>query len=185
MKVFKIAVIFFVVFVVVLLIITVSLPSESVIRRNIFINTPAKIPFGIVMDLKQWKDWFPIFAMDHSTKFIYEGKDSLLPYFMKWKSENPGVGEGKLKMRMSRQFKRIKVIITLQNEKEGILDFLFVENHNSTKLILEFHSELTFFEKWMGFMIDSIIGPTLESSLDRIKTISEYINFKKEDKDKQ
>lgn|GEM_PF-5153546 len=161
-----------------LLLVTAFLPSESKVSRSIVIYAPVPYSFQKVIDLKSWKDWFPIFKIDHNIYFTYNGKNLEYPDNLSWKSELSNVGDGHLKILSGTSKKQIKIIITLQNEKQGILNFIFHEKNNVTDINLEFSTRMSFFEKWMGFMLESIIGPTLEKSLVDIKSTSEYNFFK-------
>ncbi len=186
MKIFKIAVIILGILVTCLIIATYLLPSETVIKRQIVVdNKSLSTSFQIVDDFKQWKDWFPIFEMDYNTKFYYEFNNSMTPNSMKWQSNHPNVGKGQLKVKSRRVNRQLEFFITLENDKTSILNFLFNKKKSSTEIILEFRTELSFFEKWMGFALETIIGPTLEKSLSKIKFISEYINEKNLNNEKE
>jgi hypothetical protein len=183
MKIFKIFIIVIAVLFSGLLIITFLLPTEAIIKRDIIISTGSEIPYNLVNDLNSWKDWFPVFQIDSRTMFVFQHNKNNLHSSMKWYSDSQNVGRGHLKIMYHKANKNLKILITLQNDKQGILNFIFAEKNNSTNLILEYRTELDFFEKWMGFILESVIGPTLEKSIKNIKSISEYKYLKGENQE--
>jgi hypothetical protein len=171
MKILKIILIFLGIALTLLLSFTAMLPSYLKIEREIVIYTPENYPYQIIKNLKSWNQWFPSLKMDHNINIYYNSNKQSTLF---WNSSNPNVGKGSIIVIKKIPQHLIITNINLQNDKSGKLIFKIIRKSNYCLLKLEFATEMTFFEKWIGFFLDTVISPTLEKSLEDIKSISEY-----------
>lgn len=171
MKILKIILIFLGILLSLVLAFTAILPSYLKINREIVIYSTPNYPYQIITDLNSWNLWFPSLKMDHNINLYYKTENQSKLY---WNSNNPNVGKGSIVMIKKAPEHLVITNINLQKDKSGKMIFKIIPKTNYCLLKLEFATKMTFFEKWMGFFLDTVIGPTLEKSLEDIKSISEY-----------
>src|SRR5688572_6268546 len=79
-----------------LLIISLFLPSGAFVERSITIKAPASVVFEQINTLKNWEKWSPWHKIDTAMAIVYEGPASGAGAKYTWKSEHPQVGNGSL-----------------------------------------------------------------------------------------
>lgn len=171
MKLLKFIIILLSIILAFLLTITAILPSYLKVQKEIVIYAPQNYTYKIIKDLKSWTKWFTTLKIDRNINIYFSSNNQNK---LIWNSSNPNVGNGRIVLTKKIPENLIIADLNLQNDKSGKLTFKIVPKSNYCLLKLEFSTKMTFFEKWMGFFLSTIIGPTLEKSLEDIKSISEY-----------
>ena len=158
---------------VILLIITILLPSGFIIEKTIEINAPPSKVFNLIYDLNQWSKWDPwvVETMDHHTGYQIEKSQS--GYCLNWISYKGAVGRGKLTIIHSIPDSLIQTEIIFEKKIkcEGI--FLISSHNNNTTIRLTIRGELHGIKKWANLLMEQQIGGQFQQGFFKIKEICE------------
>ncbi|UAY51439.1 SRPBCC family protein [Ferruginibacter albus] len=155
---------------IVITLMSLLLPSQIKISRAVVINSSAYKIYPQVADLRNWKNWQPLFA-DSGSAITYS--DSL--------NKNPFCdinSEGRqLHIQMlSNMPSAIQFLLQSKNEKDIFNEISITPiNTNQTQVEWKTLVKLSWFpwDKFRGIFIDRIIGPGYEESLNNLKKITE------------
>jgi ribosome-associated toxin RatA of RatAB toxin-antitoxin module len=100
------------VFIAIILLIGIMLPSHTWLSETIVINAPADMIFEEVNNLKQWGNWSPWHKKDPTTIMTYEGPDSGVGCKMMWDSKSHKVGKGSQEIIKSILNKHIEAVLS-------------------------------------------------------------------------
>lgn len=173
MKIFKIVLIVVAILIALMVIVTFFLPSKFKIERITEIKAPASTVFEQINVLKHWPEWDPWMAYDTAQVRTYNDIKGGAGSSFEWKSNNEKVGNGSLKILESVPAKMLKFTISNDGMQMGYGQFDLTESNGNTKVVWSMQGELSFFERWFGLMIESMVGPDFEKGLARLKNIAE------------
>jgi len=166
-----------VVIVVVLLLIAVGvsylIPSHVRLERSIAINAPPEIVFANVNDLKKWTAWSPWYEAEPTADYKYSGAESGVGAKVNWKGEK--VGEGIQEITKSEALKRIETTLDFGPQGTATSDWTFEATENGTNVKWGFDSDMGMnpVARYMGLMMESMLGPYYEKGLAKLKTVCE------------
>lgn len=174
MKVFKKIVIGFAALVVLIFIISLFLSKEIEVKREIIINVPPEEVYAQVNDFSAFKNYSPWYKLDTNAQSIITGNIGEKGYKYEWSSENNKVGHGSLTREESIPFSRIKNTFYFKewdNTAEDIWEFESSMDGASTtvKWIMKDNAGYNPINRWMGVMMDGMIGPNYEKGLEMLK----------------
>jgi hypothetical protein len=150
------------------------LPGEAVVERQITIAAPPGKVFGIVSDLRRFKDFSPWAEVDPNLHYTFEGPPIGIGQKMSWTSDNPQVGSGSQTVVDYQPNVRFATTLDFGDMGDAIAYFNFVPVASDTKVTWGFKSLLRNpLERWMGLLFDRWIGADYEKGLAKLKTIAE------------
>ena len=158
-----------------LLLVSLFLPSKVHVERSIVINTTADVPFQLINNLTQWKQWSPWHALDTNAIWQYSDDVEGTNAWYTWNSKNPDVGNGKLTITESKEFELIVTKLEFEDMTPSEAKYIFEENNATTKITWSLDSDMGMnpIGKFFGLLMDHYIGPDYEKGLTNLKTISE------------
>lgn len=168
-----------VIFILLVTIISIFLPSNFRLERSVIVDADKEQIFKQVNDLKNWKNWSPWALKDSSVYFIkenYSDPSSGVGATFKWKSENEDLGEGTLSIVESVKNQAIATEIDL-----GMItpkgSWNFSEKDNGIEVIWSTEIDFGFnpITKFFGLFIEDQIAPDYELGLQRLKTYTENL----------
>ncbi len=149
--------------------IAMFLPSKIHVERAIVIPASSEIVFNQINDLRQWREWSPWHQMDPDMKITYRDYLSGKGASYKWQSEK--VGSGELTITESQPYEYIETEMNFmeQGAAKGYYRLETVEE--GTEVTWGFESDMGDgpISKYMGLMMDSMIGADFEQGLQNLK----------------
>lgn len=150
------------------------LPGEAVVERQITIAAPPGKVFGIVSDLRRFKDFSPWAEIDPNLQYTFEGPPIGIGQKMSWTSENAQLGSGSQTVVDYQPNVRFATTLDFGDMGDAIAYFNFVPVASDTKVTWGFKSLLRNpLERWMGLLFDRWIGADYEKGLAKLKTVAE------------
>lgn len=170
MKMLKITGIVILVLVVLFFGISMFLPSEVHVERALVIPASSEIVFNQINDLRHWKEWSPWHQTDPDMKIMYRDFLSGEGASYIWHSEK--VGSGELTITESKPNQYIETEIDFMEEGTATGYYRFETVKEGTQVTWGFESDMGNgpFAKYMGLMMDSMIGSDFEQGLQNLKT---------------
>lgn len=148
-----------------------SLPSEfSVTREKTMAGTP-DAAYAIASDLHDWPEWtFWSRAGDPTATWDFSGEAGTPGHSMKWKGDT--WGEGEIVLTECIPGDVLKYELTFYEGGEGETSTGAIEFSpagDGTKVVWMMEGEMSGVGKLFGLVIDAMIGPMFEVSLDGLE----------------
>lgn len=161
--------------VVVLLLAGFLLPAKVHVERSIVIRTPARVPFGLINDLPEWKKWSPWHQIDPATRWEFSEPAAGTGSWFTWKSNHDQVGNGRLTIMQSDPHTFIRTKLEFDDWDASYADYIFKEENGSTTLTWTMDSDMgnNPVGRWFGLFMDRMIGKDYEAGLAKLREISE------------
>ena len=170
MKTLKIIVSILVILVAILVIVGISLPSKVSMKSTIEIDTPVKVVFKQVNNLKNWNNWSPWDDDDPEMVKTYEGPDEGVGAIYKLEGENAGTGT--LTIIESVENKSLRNELVLMEGSTSYGFWKFEENEEGVKVTWGLEMiDMGFVHKFIGQFVKISMKPYFEKGL---KTLKEY-----------
>lgn len=157
-----------------LLILAIFLPSSYRVERTATINASAGEIYSQVVDLNNYLKWNPWSKMEPGAKNTISEKSVGVGASWSWEGEI--VGTGSLTIQKAEENKSVetKIVFTSprQDEAKGI--WSFEEADGKTIVTWAMEGELSYpIGRFMGLMMDGMMGKDFEKGLANIKEIVE------------
>lgn len=175
MKFLKIFLIALASLIVVFIAVNFFFPAKYHFSKSIEIKTEAIEAFNLVNTMKNWEKWSPWQEKDPKAILTYEGPESGKGAAFRWKSNNDKVSYGKMTITDSKPLKSVTLDLEFENMKGSVIEITFDEKKGKTLVTWNLNSEMNFFMRWAGFIMDKMMGPDFEKGLKNIKKICESI----------
>ena len=170
----KILIVLVSILVLAVLAITVILPRNIAVEREIVIETSADKIYPHINNLKKWQKWNPWLAKDPDMKITYEGPEAGVGAKYAWVSETQGSGN----MEITKVAENRMIETALKFDGQGDSQAIFTlekAGENKTKVIWHLASDMGAnpIGKVFGMFMDGMVGPDFEDGLKRMKTTVE------------
>ena len=175
MKFLKILLIALASLIVVFIAINFFFPAKYHYSKSIEIKTEAVEAFNLVNTMKNWEKWSPWQEKDPKAVITYEGSESGKGSAFRWKSNNDKVSFGKMSITDSKPFKSVTLNLEFEDMKGSTILITFDEQKGKTLVTWNLNSDMNFFMRLAGFIMDKMLGPDFEKGLSNIKKICESI----------
>ena len=158
------------------------LPQNIEIKREIKIDTPARVVFDQVNDLHSWQKWAVWNQIDPDMKITYQNLGIGEGSGYHWESNNKQVSKGSMFIESSVPYDSILIQLSFDGQGEAESPFYFTETNEQTSVSWSFKTDLgnNPIHRWMGLLFDSMIGPDLEKGLENLKVVAETIHQEKQ-----
>lgn len=157
--------------VVILVIISVCLPSRIHIQRDIVINAPAEATYEHLHELRNWTKWVPWHQEDPQMKLVFEGPTSGPGASYSWTSQHPDVKTGQVTIVNAELNKRLVTNLELKENDVALGTFTLEETQEGTKLTLyldKYMGDGTI-NRFSGLLVNSTVGEEFEKGLENLK----------------
>lgn len=154
------------------LIVPAVLPTKFFMSRPIEINAPLATVFTKLTDLNEYVKWNPFPEGDptNQANVLGAGVGSSLV----WKGDK--TGEGKMTITNIESEKKISVKMEFYKPMsgEGTVEWIVnAKSDSTTELVWTFEQNLTYFKRYFGLVMDSMMGNHFEKGLLNYKTLVE------------
>lgn len=158
-----------------LAVIGLLLPSSTAVERSIVIDAPAAKVFPHLNGMRAFHAWSPWSDIDPETVYTFEGPEQGVGSRMSWYSGNQRVGQGSQEITISIPDQQVESALQFGDKGSGTATFLLQAQGQGTEVRWRFSTEFGWdlFARYVGLMMDSMIGSQYERGLDALKAMVE------------
>lgn len=157
------------------------LPANVHVERNITIERPPSVIYGLLNDFRHFQAWSPWAERDPNARYDYSGPERGVGARVAWDGDPRQVGTGWQEIRESQPYSMIRTHLDFgpQGKADAYYDIRPVGQ--ATRVEWGFDTDVTqdrgFFDavfgKYMGLLLDRWIGADYEEGLNRLKQYAE------------
>lgn len=155
------------------------LPSTVHVERTIVINAAPADLFPLVSDLSEWQAWSPWTQKDPEMEMVLSG--SGVGQTMRWRSENPQVGQGMQEITTSESPTYLKTHLDFDGQGNADAAFTLTPENKGTlvtwSLDMDMREGVPTLQQpistYLGFWMDSMVGNDYEVGLANLKGLAE------------
>ena len=153
----------------------VLLPKQVHIERSIVVERPASMVFELLNSYRYFNEWSPWFDMDPNAKYRYSGPEAGVGARAEWSSEEPGVDSGSQEIIASEPPRLVRTSLDFGDQGSATAELRLQPANGSTRVTWAFDTVLDAspVDRYFGFFLDAILGPTYEDGLTRLKALIE------------
>ena len=151
------------------------LPREVTIARSIEVNAPADQVFPHVNSMKATEGWSPWLERDPDVKLTYSGPDEGVGATLSWVSDQPDVGVGTQVIVTSEPDSRVETDLDFGDMGTAKAAFILDAAGEGTTVTWTLVADMgnSPVGRWMGLMMDGLVGPDYEAGLANLKALVE------------
>lgn len=152
------------------------LPREVGVVRAIEIDRPPAQVYPHVSDLKAFQNWSPWAEIDPDTEMTYSGPESGVGQTASWSSENDQVGTGSQTITAVEENRRVATALDFGDMGTATAEFrLEPVGDGGTRVEWAFETDtgMNPIARWMGLMMDGMVGGAYEQGLAKLKSLVE------------
>lgn len=164
-----------VILVIALVVIAYLLPGRATVSRSVTIAAPADAIFPHVNSMKKTEAWSPWMARDPQVQLTYSGPEEGVGNRLDWASDNPQVGTGSQEITDSVANESVTTAIDFGPMGTAIASFELTPGGEGTEVTWGFETDLGMnpVSRWMGLMMDRLVGGDYEQGLANLKKLVE------------
>lgn len=154
-----------------LAVIGLTLPDAATVEREITIKAPVATVFPHINSMQAFHAWSPWTRGDPSTQYVFEGPEQGVGSRMRWFSGSEDVGQGSQEIIASVANQHVETSLVFGDKGSGIARFTLIPDAEGTTVRWQFHSDFGWdlFSRYVGLMLDSMIGAAYEKGLRTLK----------------
>lgn len=151
------------------------LPAKSHTERATFIDVAPEVVYGLMSDLRQFKQWTPWHDQAPDTKYSVEQPGQGLGAVLNWQSQDSGVGAGQLSIIDAQPYNKLRLLLEYDSGERAVLayhlDPLEGGTHIAWTLDIE-HGENPL-SRYKGLLVERRLTAAFEPGLDRLRRLTE------------
>ena len=157
------------------------LPKDFSVTRTIEINACVADVFKQANTLSNWSNWSAWHKMDPNASYTYSTPDAGVGAYYSFEGDPELIGSGSLTILESTENKSIRTEVIFLKEGEeigrGNGEWAFKEENEVTQVCWSFLGDMgnNPVARWIGLMMDSMLGPQLETGLSNMKEYLENL----------
>ncbi|MES2419587.1 MAG: SRPBCC family protein [Bacteroidota bacterium] len=150
------------------------LPKTYSVNRSLVINAPDSVVYRNIADFNEFTKWNPWSKMEPTVKITVSGPVAQPAHLYQWEGEKTGTGQMLIKNIEPNKMVDIelKFIKPMESTADCRFDILPDGTGNKVTWTMSGENNGTL-SKWMGLMMDKMIGKDFESGLQSLKEKSE------------
>ena len=151
------------------------LPRDAYVERSVEIDASPQQVFAMVNDFQQFNRWQPWHQIDPTTRYVFEGPVTGAGSRMKWYSDHPNVGDGMQEILLSEPYSKVRAALDFGTGGLAYADYLIDATDGGSVLTWTLESDMggNPLGRYVGLMMDGMIGPAYEQGLGKLKEILE------------
>jgi effector-binding domain-containing protein len=160
-----------------LLMVSLFLPSETHIERSLVIKQAPEVAYNLVNKLSDWEKWSPWHKIDKKMQIVYNGISEGKGASYSWTSKHDKVGNGKLTIMDAKPFEYILMDMDFQGGGPARCGFYFQEADGGTEVKWTMDSDAGWNlpARYFGLLADYFVGPHFEEGLANLASESAKI----------
>lgn len=160
------------VLILVVLVVPVFLSAKFSMSRSIEINAPVSLVFTKLTDLNEYVKWNPFPEGDPTNTVEISGAG--VGAFMTWKGEKTGEGKMTITAIEPEQKIAIKMDFYKPVSGEGVVQWITTpKSDTTTEMVWTFAQDLPYFMRYLGLVMNGMMGKHFEKGLESFKTLVE------------
>lgn len=162
---------FLLVLVVLLVGVAFLLPREVEVARSTTISAPPEEVFAHVNSLAKFSEWSPWSSIDPDMKVTYSGPELGIGNKMEWQSEHPNVGNGVQEITAIVENERVESALDFGDMGTALASFDLAKAGDGTEITWGLKTDMgnNPIGRWMGLMMDRLVGGDYEKGLANLK----------------
>ncbi len=159
----------------VLFAIGLTLPDTAHVERSIMVDASPDEVFAVVNSLRRFNEWSPWFDMDPNARYSYSGPEAGVGARAEWTSDEPGIDSGSQEIIASEPPRLVRTRLDFGDQGGATAEIRLQPANGKTRVTWAFATVLDAspVDRYFGFFLDAILGPTYEDGLARLKTLVE------------
>lgn len=151
------------------------LPKEVEVSRSIIIEAEPVEIFPHVNSMQATQAWSPWLERDPNVKLEYQGPDAGVGSKLIWASDVRDVGSGTQEITLSVENQKVETALDFGPMGTANAAFTLAATADGTELTWGFVTDLGYnpMARYMGLMMDRMLGPDYEQGLNNIKALVE------------
>lgn len=161
-----------------------ALPKTAHVERTITIQRHASQVFAVLDSYRRFNEWSPWASKDPHAQYTISGPVSGVGAKLAWVGDPRSVGSGSQEIVAAAPNQSVTTALNFDQTMQARAQFLLTpDNGSGTKLVWTFDAELPLefdgkivwnaLGRYMGLMMDRMIGPDYEQGLGRLKVLIE------------
>lgn len=157
------------------------LPRAVHVERSAVIARPQATIYTVLADWRQFNSWSPWFEMDPEAEYAYEGETGAVGSKIAWKGKKAGTGSQELIELRPHEKIVSKLVFGEAGEKgeDGMatatLTLEDVDGGTEVTWSFDYETGSMPWERYIGLMMDGMVGPEYEKGLEKLKTYAEAL----------
>ena len=162
-------------FLLVLILFSLLLPSQVKVKRSILVSAPIDRVFDQVNDLRNWEKWDPWKRMDPTMVMTFSNPPVGQNAFYKWESQNKQLGKGTLTLTQVAMNEAISTSIDFDGHHQGTAKFQFAHKGDAIEVTWSMEHEVGMlpWKKYGGLMMRSHLKKQFDNGLKGLKFYAE------------
>lgn len=151
------------------------LPQKTQVERTVVISAPANVIYPHLADPKLFVNWSPWSSIDPNMKTSFMGAASGEGAGMSWQSDQPSVGNGSWLITQAVENESLDVDMDFDGQGAATSFFKLKPSGDKTAVTWGFETDagMNPMMRWMGLMMDKMVGSEYEKGLLSLKGIVE------------
>ena len=151
------------------------LPRDAYVERSVEIDASPQQVFAMVNDFRQFNRWQPWHQIDPTTRYVFDGPASGAGSRMNWYSDHPDVGDGMQEILLSEPHSKVRAALDFGAGGLAYADYLIDATDGGSVLTWTLEADMggNPLGRYVGLMMDGMIGPAYEQGLAKLKEILE------------
>ena len=151
------------------------LPRDAYVERSVEIDASPQQVFAMVNDFRQFNRWQPWHQIDPTTRYVFEGPATGAGSRMNWYSDHPDVGDGMQEILLSEPYSKVRAALDFGTGGLAYADYLIDATDGGSILTWTLEADMggNPLGRYVGLMMDGMIGPAYEQGLGKLKEILE------------
>jgi uncharacterized protein YndB with AHSA1/START domain len=149
------------------------LPDKVQVERSILIERPPAEVYAVVSGFERFNEWSP-WGMDYDPTAVYEfsGPASGVGARMAWVGEK---GSGSQQITEAVANERVGVELDFGSDGKAAAQFILIPEGDGTRTVWRFSGDFagSMRGRWLGLMLERLIGPDYEKGLANLKQLVE------------
>jgi len=173
MKILKVLGIIILAVIIIILVGSLFLPKTYSVNRSTVIKASDSTIYQNVSNFNEFVKWNPWSKMEPSAKITISGPVAQPNHLYQWNGDKTGSGQMEIKSVTPNQMVNIELKFIKPFESLADTRFDIIPQGDSTKVVWTMSGESKGLKKWMGLMMDKMIGKDFEDGLKYLKEKSE------------
>lgn len=158
-----------------LLVVSLFLPSKVHVERKALIKGSPEAVYKLISNLPEWEKWSPWHRLDPNMKLEYgpikEGKEATYS----WKSDHSNVGNGAIRIQEANPASYIKTEMNFMENGMAYAEYFLTPKDGGTEVRWTMDSDMGWnpIGKYFGLFMDKMIGPDYERGLHYLDSVAQ------------